>query len=173
MINSKCIVLNSTYEPLDVISAKRGLILWLEGKAIVVDNHDYEIKSISKSFNLPSAIALKKYVTGRMSYSTKAILSQRNLFLRDNHTCQYCQRNLVDLKTNEILTRDHVVPISRGGKDKWDNVVTSCSTCNNKKGNNLLKSTNLSLRKDPHTPTVFEILTKSKIKNFTYEQFLK
>lgn len=173
MIDSKCVVLNSTYEPLDIIPAKRGLVLYLEGKATVVDNYDYEVHSMSVSFSLPSMIALKKYVKGRVVYSTKAVLTQRNLFIRDNHVCQYCGRRVGQLKSHEILTRDHIVPMSRGGKDVWTNVVTSCSTCNNKKDDMMLKDTSLTLRKEPHVPTVFEILTKSKMKNFSYDDMIK
>lgn len=184
MMNPKCIILNSTYEPLDVISSRRALNLFFKGKAHIVDHYDYEIHSESMTFLLPSTIALNTYVSGRKVYTAKAVLSQRNLFIRDNHTCQYCGRHASELTSakvkaknrnkrkkktgassvKEILTRDHVIPKKLGGSNTWENVVTSCSTCNNRKGDVRLEDTNLTLFKVPTEPTQFEILMKSKMK---------
>lgn len=183
MINSKCIILNSTYEPLDVISSKRALNLFFKGKAHIVDHYDYTICSETQTFSVPSMIALNSYVAGRKVYTAKAVLSQRNLFIRDNHTCQYCGRHASELTSSkikaknrkknkrsgsssvkEILTRDHVVPKKLGGPNTWENCVTSCSTCNNKKGDDRLEDTDLTLLKIPKEPTQFEILSKSKMR---------
>jgi 5-methylcytosine-specific restriction endonuclease McrA len=61
-------------------------------------------------------------------------VTNRALFLRDGHACQYCGRHLSALRKGERLTRDHVLPRCRGGKDEWANVVTACSSCNGRKG---------------------------------------
>lgn len=173
--SKRCVVLNATYEPLTLISSRRALILWMEDKAVVLQEYDEVIRSPSVEFNLPAVIALKKYVKGRQVYTTPAILTQRNLFVRDKWTCQYCGRSRGKLKGHEVLTRDHVKPRSRGGKDVWTNVVTSCSTCNNKKGQFLLSEMDgMQIMKVPRKPTVFEIFAKGKMRMIewdVYEQF--
>lgn len=59
------------------------------------------------------------------------------LFARDGYQCLYCGRQRAELRGREFLTRDHVIPISRGGQNVWTNVVTACSPCNNRKGSRL------------------------------------
>ena len=137
--STRCVVLNTTYEPITVISSKRALILFLEGKALIVEEHpELVVRSPNQTFPVPTSIVLKKFVKGRMVFRTKALLTQRNLFIRDEYTCQYCGRTRQSLRSSEFLTRDHVAPRHVGGKDVWENVVTCCNTCNNKKAYHLL-----------------------------------
>ena len=70
------------------------------------------------------------------------------LFARDGYRCQYCHRNQLDLRHRECLTRDHLIPLSRGGDNEWTNVVTACSSCNTRKGNHLPEECGM----HPHTP---------------------
>lgn len=170
MINTSCVVLNSTYEPLTIVPSKRALILCLQDKAIVVQNHDYKIRSPSIEMDLPATIALKQYVKSHKIYSRKATLTQRNLFIRDNHKCQYCGRSAKQLSGKESLTRDHIIPVCKGGQNVWENVVTSCSTCNNKKGDLTLDQCSFTLKIQPRAPTLFELFAKSKMKHFQTEQ---
>jgi 5-methylcytosine-specific restriction endonuclease McrA len=164
MQTTNCVVLNASYEPLTVVTSRRALRLFLEGKAIIVEEHPVlVVKSVSKTFPVPLTIALKRYVKGRNLF-TKAQLTQKNLFIRDNHTCQYCGRTRQQLGSKESLTRDHVFPLAKGGKNTWSNVVTSCSTCNNKKADKLLKDTSFTLKKELHEPTIFEIWARQKNK---------
>lgn len=163
MFNGSCIVLNSSFEPLDIKSTKDALIDILTGKAYAVKEYEHTVRSQHLEFRLPSVIALKKYVHSKRNYSKKAVLTQRNLFTRDNHRCQYCGRYNNQFSSGEILTRDHIKPRSRGGKDVWENVTTACSTCNNKKDNMTLKESKMRLRQEPHTPTVFELFAKTKL----------
>ena len=111
--NRQCVVLNATYEPLTLISSRRALILFLEQKATILQEYDEEIHSPSVTFKLPAVIALKRFVKGRQVYTTPAILTQRNLFVRDKWTCQYCGRSKSQLHGHEVLTRDHVKQIGR------------------------------------------------------------
>lgn len=172
--NRQCVVLNATYEPLTLISSRRALILFLEQKATILQEYDEEIHSPSVTFKLPAVIALKRFVKGRQVYTTPAILTQRNLFVRDKWTCQYCGRSKSQLHGHEVLTRDHVKPRSRGGKDEWTNVVTSCSTCNNKKGQFLLSELDdMEILKVPRKPTVFEIFAKGKMRLIEWDVFEK
>lgn len=154
----RCVVLNSTYEPISVITSKRALLLILEGKAVVVEEHPYlEVRSPSVSFKVPLMVALKVFVKGRRVFKTSASLTQKNLFIRDNYTCQYCNRSRDKLRSFEFLTRDHVIPESKGGQSTWDNLVTACSTCNNKKADRDLEDTGMTLLKQPSKPSVFEV----------------
>lgn len=159
--SSRCVVLNATYEPLSIVTAKRALLLILEGKAIVVEEHPtLEVRSPRQSFKVPLMVALKAYVQSRKIFHAKASLTQRNLFSRDGHTCQYCNRHKNELRSSEFLTRDHIVPECRGGLSTWENLVTACSTCNNKKANYHLEDTGMRLLKKPVAPTIFELWMK-------------
>lgn len=164
--STRCVVLNATYEPITIISAKRALILSIEGKATVVEEHpELVVRSPNKTFPVPTSIVLKQYVKGRMVFRTKALLTQKNMFIRDGWTCQYCMRHRSKLKAQESLTRDHVLPRAKGGKDVWENVVTSCSTCNNNKAYFTLDELGWKLPKTPVSPTIFEIWTRQKNKH--------
>jgi 5-methylcytosine-specific restriction endonuclease McrA len=160
---TRCVVLNATYEPITVVSSKRALLLFLEGKAIIVEEHpEMVVRSLKQTFPVPIMIALKTYIKGRRVFKTKALLTQKNLFVRDSYTCQYCGRKRNELRNSEFLTRDHVVPTAKGGLDVWTNVVTSCNMCNNKKSDYLLEETGMSLLKIPIEPTIFEIWTRQQ-----------
>jgi 5-methylcytosine-specific restriction endonuclease McrA len=162
---TRCVVLNATYEPITIVSSKRALILFLEGKAMIVEEHpELVVRSPSQTFPVPTSIVLKHFVKGRMVFRTKALLTQRNLFIRDQYTCQYCGRNKQQLKSSEFLTRDHVIPRHIGGRDIWENVVTCCNSCNNKKAYHLLEDINMTLLKIPTAPTIFELWTRQQKK---------
>ena len=164
--STRCVVLNTTYEPITVISSKRALILYLEGKAMIVEEHpELVVRSPNQTFPVPTSIVLKEFVKGRMVFRTKALLTQRNLFIRDEYTCQYCRRTRQQLRHSEFLTRDHVTPRHTGGKDVWENVVTCCNTCNNKKAYHLLEDIDMKLMKKPVAPTIFELWTRQQRKN--------
>ena len=168
---TRCVVLNSTYEPISIITSKRALCLILEGKAIIVEEHPtMEVRSPRQTFKVPIIVALKMFVRGRKIFRTSAALSQRNLFIRDNYTCQYCNRSRSQLRSAEFLTRDHVIPECKGGKSTWDNLVTACSTCNNKKADTDLEDTNMTLLKKPVTPTLFELWMKNSQKKLSMYQ---
>lgn len=159
--STRCVVLNASYEPISVISSKRALILVLEEKASVVEEHpELVVRSPSRTYSVPLSIVLKQYVRGRIAFRTKAVLTQRNLFSRDSQTCQYCGRHKSELRKAEKLTRDHILPRDLGGKDEWENVVAACNTCNNKKANYRLEDTTFVLRKEPKAPTLVEIWGK-------------
>ncbi|GJN24640.1 hypothetical protein PR202_gb12393 [Eleusine coracana subsp. coracana] len=81
----------------------------------------------------------------------KQSLSRKNIIYRDGFTCQYCS-------SGENLTIDHVIPISRGGKWEWENLVTACSRCNSRKGQKTLEQANMKLLKTPKAPKEYDIL---------------
>ncbi|MBR8831777.1 MAG: hypothetical protein N5P05_002360 [Chroococcopsis gigantea SAG 12.99] len=139
---SKVLVLNASYEPLNITSWRRAVVLLLKGKAEQLE-HNQQGQSIYHGFPLPSVIRLRQYV----SVPYKEIpLTRRNILERDHHTCQYCAYR------GEQLTLDHVIPRSRGGGDSWENLVTACVRCNVKKGNRTPKEAGMNLRSQPRKP---------------------
>ena len=171
MYNSNCVVLNSSFEPLSIVSARRALVLCIQEKATVLQSYDFKVRSPTVEFSLPSTIALKQYIKIRKMHSKRATLNKRNLFLRDDFQCQYCGRGSNQLKSKEQLTRDHVIPKKRGGPNTWENVVTSCSTCNHKKADLTLDKIGFILRSKPYAPSMFEIFAKDKMKDFNLDKF--
>lgn len=169
--SSRCVVLNASYEPLSIIESKRALCLIIEGKAVVVEEHPYlVVRSVSQSFKVPVMVALKKFVKGKKIFQSKAVLNQKNLFTRDGYTCQYCNRHKSDLRAHECLTRDHIIPEHKGGLSTWENLVTACSTCNNKKANFLLEEIGMFLPKKPVAPTIFELWMRHSQRRAAFER---
>lgn len=136
----KVLVLNASYEPLNLTSWRRAVVLLLKGKA---EQLEYKEHYIYGEFPLPTVIRLRYYV--RVPYK-EIPLTRRNILERDAHTCQYC------LYKGENLTLDHVIPRSRGGKDAWDNLVAACVRCNVNKGNRTPEEASMLLRTSPRRP---------------------
>jgi 5-methylcytosine-specific restriction endonuclease McrA len=123
------------------------MILWFQDKVEVLEFHQTTVSSASRTFALPAVLRLKQYI--RRPYLALSVrLSRQNIFLRDNHICQYCNQKFSDKK----LTIDHVVPLSKGGRHEWTNVVTACSRCNNVKGDKTPEKANLKLLSRPEKP---------------------
>lgn len=141
----RVLVLNRSFEPLHVCSAKRAIILLFTGKADRVEDGFNIIRSPSATFVLPSVIRLHRYV--RRPFKAVISFNKKNILRRDGYTCQYCGRN-----GGERMTIDHVVPKSLGGKTVWENVVTSCQTCNRIKGNKTLQEVRMRLLRTPMRP---------------------
>lgn len=110
---------------------------------IVSSNARKTIRSTRREYPFPSVIRLKGYVN--LPYK-KIILTRKNILRRDGHKCGYCGRS--DLP----LTIDHIIPKSKGGSDSWENLVSACLPCNNKKGDRSLDEANLKLKINPYTP---------------------
>lgn len=140
------LILNSGYEPLKVVSWQKALILWFQDKVDILEYHAVHVRSATKSFRLPSVIRLRKYINPR--FETEVRLTRQNLFIRDKSQCQYCGQHFSMKK----LTVDHVQPLSRGGRHKWENVVAACSPCNNKKGNKTPQEARMPLKINPYRP---------------------
>jgi len=141
----KVLVLNQSYEPLQVCTAKRAIVLLFTGKAQRVEDSDRVIASPSLIIVLPSVIRLNRYIHRPLKYTLA--FNKKNILKRDNYTCQYCGRN-----SGEKLTIDHVLPRSLGGRTIWENVVSACQACNLKKGNKTLQGANMQLLRFPARP---------------------
>ena len=139
------LLLATTYEPLKVISWKKAVTLVFLEKVEVVEQYRRVVRSPSLAFTLPAVVKLLQPVPRRPH---RVKFSRQNLFFRDNYTCQYCLRP----HPSHLLTYDHVVPRSKGGKTTWTNIVTSCINCNLKKGNRLPHAASLRLPRPPEEP---------------------
>lgn len=140
------LILNAGYEPLQVVCWQKALTLAFQDKVDILEYHSSFVQSPSTRFQLPSVLRLRRYVSPYRGVVVK--LSRTNLFLRDQHTCQYCG----DRFSSSQLTVDHVIPLSQGGRHEWRNVVASCAPCNNKKGGCTPEQAEMPLLKKPFQP---------------------
>ena len=138
------LVLNASYEPLNVCTVRRAHVLLFKGKAEIVEQLDQPLRSATGTFVWPHVIRLLNYV--RVPRAIQRKISRRALFARDGWRCVYCGT------TSGRLTLDHVVPRSKGGESVWENVVTACAPCNHKKGNRTPEESGLELRRIPRAP---------------------
>src|ERR1700691_3179261 len=144
-LHSPVLVLNASYEPINVCAARRALVLVLKGVAMTEEENGHFLHAARIAIRLPSVIRLLEY--RRIPHQTRA-LSRKNILLRDRNTCQYCS---VVLSSSE-LTLDHVIPRSRGGNSTWENLVACCHSCNRRKGNRMLHELDdMKLLKEPRS----------------------
>lgn len=136
------LVLNASYEPIHVCAVRRALVLLVKGVAHTEEAGEGRLRSPSRSLAVPSVIRLVEY--RRIPRQMRAI-SRKNILMRDQHTCQYCNREFGAAE----LTLDHVVPRSRGGSNTWENLVACCLRCNNRKGDRLPHEAAMNLRRQP------------------------
>ena len=145
----RVLVLNASYEPMHIVSIKRAITLIMHEVAEVLEDSQDFIHSPSTIMPVPSVIRLRKFI--RRPRVQVVPFSRRNVLRRDFFTCQYCGSTLE-------LTIDHVMPRSRGGRHAWDNVVTACRECNQKKGNKTPQEAGMPLQHQPKAPK-FNVLT--------------
>ncbi len=142
-------VLNATYEPLNICTAKRAIVLMFKQKAEALETSGRFFHSAANSHPLPDVIKLNYFVKVPRAEMRK--VSRRAVLARDNHSCQYCG-------SRAHLTIDHVVPKSRGGATTWDNIVTSCAPCNARKGDRLPREAGMHPRTNPRPPAPFAFI---------------
>ena len=137
-------MLNASYEPLNVCSVRRAHVLVFKGKAEVIEELEQPLRSATDTYPWPHVIRLLTYV--RVPRMVQRKISRRALFARDGWRCVYCG------DSGGRLTLDHVVPRSRGGDSVWENVVTSCAPCNQRKGDRLPEESSMKLHVPPRPP---------------------
>jgi hypothetical protein len=124
MIKRSVLQLNSSFEPIRIVSWKHALKLVTKGKAVV------ELPTsmmIYPGIYLPSVIRLREYHHVPVQ---RHVMTRKNIFVRDGYRCMYCGHHFGPDK----LTLDHVIPLCQGGRDIWDNLVAACKRCNGRKG---------------------------------------
>jgi len=152
-----CLALNASYEPLTILPVRRALRLVIEEKAEALEvDEDRPFRSENLEFSAPVVIRLVRYIHVPRRFRRQ--VTNTFLFARDEYTCQYCGRHRSNLGYRESLTRDHVLPVSRGGHNGWRNVVTACSRCNLEKGDRLPREAGMELRSRPEEPNHVELV---------------
>jgi 5-methylcytosine-specific restriction endonuclease McrA len=192
-LGSPVLLLNSNYQALQVVSARRAFTMLVKGVAEVIDvdggqylNYDFNswtelsdykiefeenkyswVKAVAHNIVVPHIIRLlnfSQFKRGRVR------LTRKNIYARDRRTCQYCGKKT----RTQNLNLDHVIPKSKGGKTSWENLVCSCVPCNTKKGNRTPKEAGMELMREPKKMMVQADLTVMKHdswKNFVSEAY--
>ncbi|MBX3042972.1 MAG: HNH endonuclease [Candidatus Kapabacteria bacterium] len=143
-LGGKVLVLNQSYEPVSLCSVRKAIVLLLLFKAeMVVERKNRTIRTINNYFPYPSVIKLMTYVKIPLK---NVELSRKNVIKRDGNRCQYCNKNSIE------MTIDHIIPRSRGGVESWENLITACVRCNNKKGNRTPEEAGMPLLSKPRKP---------------------
>ncbi len=135
------LVLNASYEPLNITTWRRAMVMMLKGKAESLEQDSSRL--IRPDTMLPTVIRLRQFV--RVPFR-ELPLTRKNILQRDRHCCQYCEYK------GPKLSIDHVIPRSRGGEDSWENVTTACLSCNVAKGNRTPKEADMPLKRPPRRP---------------------
>ena len=146
-----CLALNASYEPLTLVSTRRAIRLVLEGKAEILEfDGDRAFRSANANVPCPTVIRLVRYV--RVPRRFRRQVTNTFLFARDDYCCMYCGAHRSELRGRHFLTRDHIVPRAQGGENTWENVVTACSPCNNRKGSRTPEEAGMKLLTVPREP---------------------
>ncbi len=161
------LVLNSTYEPLNIVPVQRAIVLLLKEKAEIVEAARHKVRAERMAMEWPLVIRLVVYVP--IPRRLPLPLSRRTVLARDMYTCQYCGSK----PGKQDLTIDHVIPRSRGGKTNWDNVVTACAPCNRRKGDRLPDEAGMMLHAKPSRPQFVAVVLLSETRaNAVWEKYL-
>jgi 5-methylcytosine-specific restriction endonuclease McrA len=141
------LLLNAGFEPLRIVSWQRAFTLIFQGKVEILEEYVTTVHTVSRSFRVPAVIRLRRWVN--LKRQTPVIrFSRANIYARDDHRCQYCQQRFSERE----LTLDHVVPVVRGGKKTWENIVAACIRCNQRKGDRTPEEVGLKLLRRPAMP---------------------
>jgi 5-methylcytosine-specific restriction endonuclease McrA len=155
-----CVVLNGDYTYLNTVNWQKAIKLIVKGKATVLKYTDMVVKTAEQVvIKIPAVMKLIKII--RTIYRTRVPFSKKNVMIRDDFKCQYCGKG-------KELTIDHVIPVSRGGKSVFENCVSACKECNNRKGSQLPSEANMYLRKKPIAPTISEFTRVKAIRTGVY-----
>jgi len=144
MINLPVLVLNQSYEPLNICRVRRAVVLLYQNKAEMLENGSGFIHSTNFDLPVPSVIRLAFMI--KRPYRSERKLTRLEVFKRDQYTCQYCD------KETRQLTLDHVIPRYRGGQHTWENIVSACVPCNRRKAGRTPQEAGMRLIHQPSQP---------------------
>lgn len=162
---NQCILLNADYTYLNVVDWKRAMCLMIKGKVQVL-KHSVRIVRTAEGIiiKVPAVMKLIKLI--RALYVNRVPFSKKNILVRDGFKCAYCGRE------RQRLTIDHIIPKSKGGKANFENCVSSCKPCNNKKGDRTPREAHMFLKVKAYQPTISEFL-RLKVKKLGINDVLR
>lgn len=161
--NRKVLVLNQSYQPVSITSVKKAVTLAFRNKVEFVETSDTMLRSPNAEYPSPLVIRLKSHV--RYNPFGRVELNRKNVFKRDGGMCVYCG-------SENKLTVDHVMPKSRGGRSSWENLVTACSKCNNKKDNMTPEEAGMHLGIKPKQPHYLLFMTQDMTPHDKWKPYL-
>ena len=138
------LVLNASYEPVNITRARRAIVLLIKGVAEIEEARD---RFVHVGLQLPCVIRLRQYRRLPIRIQT---LSRKNILLRDGHVCQYCGEKF----NSSELELEHVIPRAQGGQSTWENLVAACRTCNSRKANRTPPEAGMKLLRKPRVVTI-------------------
>ncbi len=141
-MNGRVLVLNTSFEPINVCTERRAVVMIFKGVARVEEHNGHMLHSAKLSIHAPAVIRLVEYI--HIPFERRS-LSRKNILLRDHSTCQYCGKHFAPSE----LRLDHVHPRSRGGDSTWDNLVACCKRCNHRKGSRTPEEARMHLVRRP------------------------
>ncbi len=162
---NQCILLNADYTYLNVVDWKRAMCLMIKGKVQVL-KHSARIVRTAEGIiiKVPAVMKLIKLI--RALYINRVPFSKKNILVRDGFKCAYCGAE------RQRLTIDHIIPKSKGGKANFENCVSSCKPCNNKKGDRTPREAQMFLKVKAYQPTISEFL-RLKVKKLGINNVLR
>jgi hypothetical protein len=153
--------LDSSFRPIQIIDAFDAFnMVWMNRAHLIESYDNITFRSTHDEWDVPCVIVIKRYVK---MHKFTLVCNRKNVLWRDRFTCQYC----ASILPHDKLTLDHVTPRSRGGPKSWENIVTCCIKCNQKKGNKLPHEANMVPLRLPKEPPnqIFHTIEKKKIHN--------
>ena len=141
------LLLNASFEPLRVVPWQRAFVLVFQQKVEILEEYSTAISTVSRRFKVPAVIKLRRWVNLKRQRPVIRF-SRANVYARDDFHCQYCYKKFPERE----LTLDHVHPVVRGGRKVWENIVTACIRCNQKKSDRTPEEVGLRLLTKPHIP---------------------
>ncbi|QDV36511.1 HNH endonuclease [Tautonia plasticadhaerens] len=183
VLDRPTLVLNRNWQPVNVASVSRALVMLWNESARVVDPDDFRlydwadwarlkprddepfIQAVTFRMRVPEVVTLTHYDRFRESTVT---FSRRNIFKRDHSTCQYCG----DRPGSSELTIDHVLPRAQGGVSTWENCVLACVGCNSRKANRTPEQAHMRLRKKPVRPEWKPMYAYSTMRIESWSRFI-
>lgn len=162
---NQCVLLNADYSFLNVVNWKRAMCMISKGKVQVLKHSERLIRTAEGiAIKVPAVMRLIKLI--RTLYINRVPFSKKNVLIRDGFKCAYCGEN------HRKLTIDHIIPKSRNGKTTFENCVSSCLPCNNKKGGKTPSEAQMYLKVKAYQPTIAEFL-QLKVKKLGINEVLR
>ncbi len=161
------LALNMAGIPMDIVSWKKAVTLWALGRAVVLAEYeDKIIRSPRFSMRIPAVVQCLDVKSIPKNFVTSLPLTRRNLYLRDNGRCVYCGQKI----SLASFTIDHVIPRSKGGTTEWNNLVTACMACNNKKGNKRWKRGEIFMTHQPFVPRLTKAAPRNLVNKLCFRE---